>query len=395
VRRTPLHDVQAEMGAKFLDVGVWKRAWWFPASASDTLGAAYVREAEAVRRTVGMVDVTTLGKIAVQGPDAGEFLNRVYVNGFAKLPVGKCRYGVMLRDDGLVFDDGVTWRIAEDEYLMTATTAHAGPVLAWLENLLQTRWPELRVHVASTTDQWAGVAVAGPKARDALQAVLAEGDVSAEALPFMGIAHVRLQVEGGTIPAMVARISFSGERAFEVYTPSGYGPAMWRALLPAIEGRGGRAYGVEALGALRIEKGHVTGAELDGRTTLEDAGLGKMASSKKAFIGKVLMKRPDLAREDRPKLAHFMPVEEGQRFSIGAIVCDEGKVEGHGLGWITGVTVAPALGGKWLGIGFVTGGPEAWEGKTVMIADPIRGVHTRARVLSPHQYDPKGERMHG
>jgi len=395
VRRTPMHDEQAARGARFLDAGLWKRAWWFPQDEQDSIAAAYVREATAVRETVGMVDVTTLGKIAVQGPDAGEFLNRVYVNGFGKLPVGKCRYGVMLRDDGIVFDDGVTWRLGESDYLMTATTAHAGPVLAWLEMLLQTRWPELRVHVASTTDQWAGVAVAGPRARAALERVLAEGDVSNAALPFMGIAQLGLAVEGGTIPAMAARISFSGERAFEVYTPSGFGPAMWRALLAAVEAEGGRPYGMEALGALRIEKGHVTGAELDGRVTLEDAGLGAMASTKKAFIGKALMNRPELTRADRPRLAHFVPVEEGARFSIGAVVCEEGRVSGHGIGWITGVTVAPALGGIWLGIGFVAGGPDAWEGREVVIADPVRGRETRARVMSPHQYDPKGERMHG
>ncbi|MEM7506065.1 MAG: sarcosine oxidase subunit alpha family protein [Pseudomonadota bacterium] len=394
VRRTPMYDVHAEAGTKFLDVGLWKRAWWHPAQPGETLAKAYVREATHVRERVGMVDVTTLGKIAVQGPDAGEFLNRVYVNGFGKLPVGKCRYGVMLRDDGMVYDDGVTWRLGEEEFLMTCTTANAAGVMAWLEELLQTRWPDLRVHVASTTDQWAGVAVAGPKAREAIQPLIS-GDLSNEAVPFMGILQTDLTVEGGTIPVMVARISFSGEQAFEVYAPSDYGPAMWSSLLTGVEAAGGSAYGVEALGALRIEKGHVTGAELDGRVTLEDAGLGKMASSKKPFIGNVLRKRPDLARDDRPQLAHFTPVDPAERFKIGAVVCDPAKVEGHGLGWITGVTVAPALGGKWLGIGFVAGGPAAWEGKTVVIADPVRDSEVRARVESPHQYDPKGGRMHG
>jgi len=394
VRRTPMHRLQEEAGAVFLDVGIWKRAWYHPASADEGLATAYVREATAVRERVGIVDVTTLGKIQVQGPDAAELLNRVYVNGFKKLPVMKCRYGVMLRDDGMVFDDGVTWRLAEDDFLMTATTAHAAQVLAWLENLLQTRWPELRVHVASTTDQWAGVAVAGPRARTALEGALASGDVSNKGLPFMGISHAELETPEGPIPVMIARISFSGELAFEVYCPSDYGPAMWRALIIHVHAQGGAAYGMEALGALRIEKGHVTGAELDGRVTLEDSGLARMASTKKPFIGGVLRKRADLAREDRPQLAHFMPENQDERFSIGAIVCEEGRIEGHGLGWITGVTVAPALGGQWLGIGFVSGGPAAWEGKTVIIADPVRGYEVRARVASPHQYDPKGERMH-
>ncbi|MEM7669437.1 MAG: sarcosine oxidase subunit alpha, partial [Pseudomonadota bacterium] len=394
VRRTPMHAAQEEIGFRFLDVGVWKRAWWQKTGPDELLAGAYVREATNVRERVGVVDVTTLGKIAVQGPDAGEFLNRVYVNGFGKLPVGKCRYGVMLRDDGIVFDDGVTWRLGDENFLMTCTTANAATVMAWLENLLQARWPDLRVHVASTTDQWAGVAVAGPLARQVLQPILT-GDLSNESVPFMGILETEMKVEGGTIPVTVARISFSGEQAFEIMTPSDYGPHLWRTIHPAVERAGGSAYGVEALGALRIEKGHVTGAELDGRVTLEDAGLGKMASSKKAFIGNVLRKRPDLDRADRPQLAHFMPVVPGQKFRIGAIVCEPDKLAGHGLGWITGVTTAPALENQWLGIGFVAGGPDAWHGKTVMIADPIRGSNVEARVMSPHQYDPNGERMHG
>ncbi|MEM0945024.1 MAG: FAD-dependent oxidoreductase, partial [Pseudomonadota bacterium] len=186
IRRTPMAEVHEASGTQFLDVGVWKRAWWHPAHEGEPLDTAYVREATAVRECVGMVDVTTLGKISVQGPDAAEFLNRVYVNGFAKLPVGKCRYGVMLRDDGMVYDDGVTWRLGEEEFLMTATTANAAGVMSWLETLLQTRWPELKVHVASTTDQWAGVAVAGPKAREVLSPLIGD-DLSGEALPFMGL----------------------------------------------------------------------------------------------------------------------------------------------------------------------------------------------------------------
>ena len=395
LRRTPMHDAQAAAGARFLDAGLWKRAWWFPEGPDDSLDRAYVREAETVRATVGMVDVSTLGKIAVQGPDAGEFLNRVHVNGFARLPVGRCRYGVMLRDDGMVFDDGVTWRIAEDEYLVTATTAHAAAVMQWLETLLQIRWPDLRVHVTSSTDQWAGVAVAGPRSRAVLERVVADGDVSDSALPFMGIAHLRLAVAGGTVPVMAGRVSFSGERAFELHTPAGYGPAMWDVLSAAVAAEGGTPYGMEALGALRIEKGHVTGAELDGRVTLADAGLERMASSKKPFIGQALMARPEMTRPDRPRLAHFEPVEPGARFSIGAVVCAPGHVSGHGLGWITGVTVAPAFDHRWVGIGFVAGGPEAWAGREVVIADPVRGSEVTARVAEPHRLDPTGARMHG
>ncbi|MEM9764825.1 MAG: 2Fe-2S iron-sulfur cluster-binding protein, partial [Pseudomonadota bacterium] len=210
VRRTPMHEAHRAAGAPFTDAGPWKRAWYYP-KPGEEIEAAYLREARTVRETCGIVDVSTLGKIDVQGPDAAEFLNRVYVNGFAKLPVMKCRYGVMLRDDGIVLDDGVSWRLAEDRFLMTCTTAQAGHVMVWLEELLAWRWPELRVHVASVSDQWAGTAVAGPRARAVLERVVASGDVSGAALPFMGIARVMLKVPGGTVPALVARISFSGE----------------------------------------------------------------------------------------------------------------------------------------------------------------------------------------
>ncbi|MEM8759343.1 MAG: 2Fe-2S iron-sulfur cluster-binding protein, partial [Pseudomonadota bacterium] len=219
VRRTPMHAAHEAAGAPFMDAGAWKRAWYYPRPGED-IDAAYRREAATVRECCGIVDVSTLGKIDIQGPDAAEFLNRVYVNGFAKLPVMKCRYGVMLRDDGIVLDDGVSWRLADDRFLMTCTTAQAGHVMVWLENLLSWRWPELRVHVASVTDQWAGTAVAGPRARAVLERVVAEGDVSGAGLPFMGIARAMIAVEGGQVPALIARISFSGELAFEVYVPA-------------------------------------------------------------------------------------------------------------------------------------------------------------------------------
>ncbi|MEM8820194.1 MAG: FAD-dependent oxidoreductase, partial [Pseudomonadota bacterium] len=396
VRRTPMHAAHEAAGAPFMDAGAWKRAWYYPRPGED-IDAAYRREAATVRERCGIVDVSTLGKIDIQGPDAAELLNRVYVNGFAKLPVMKCRYGVMLRDDGIVLDDGVSWRLAEDRFLMTCTTAQAGHVMVWLENLLAWRWQDLRVHVASVTDQWAGAAVAGPRARAVLERAVAKGDVSGEALPFMGIARAMIAVDGGLVPALIARISFSGELAFEVYVPAGWGAATWTVLAQAVEAEGGAPYGMEALGTLRIEKGHVTASELDGRTTLEDAGLGKMASSKKPFIGASLRQRPGLTEEGRPQLVHVVPVEEGVQFSGGAVLLDPeappGGREGHGVGWITGVTASPALGG-WLGIGFVEGGASAWEGREVTVAEPVRGRACRGRVLSAHRFDPNGARMH-
>jgi hypothetical protein len=250
----------------------------------------------------------------VQGPDAAEFLNRVYINGFGKLPVGRARYGIMLRDDGIVMDDGTTWRLSDTDFFMTTTTANAVKVMGFLEELLETRWPDLRVRVTTVSEQWAGLAVAGPKAREVLEAVVEDIDMSNEAFPFMGVREGRI----GGAQCRVARISFSGEMAYEAYVPSDYGAAMCDAVWKAAEPLGGILYGTEALGALRIEKGHVAGPELDGRTTLEDLHLDRMASSKKPFIGNVLRKRTGLMADDRPQLVGIMPKDLSQRIASRA-----------------------------------------------------------------------------
>ena len=297
IRRSPMHDWHTRHGAVFTTTGFWLRPWYY-AKPGETLGEAYVREADAVRRTVGMVDVSSLGKIDVQGPDATEFLNRVYVNAFDTLPVGKARYGVMLRPDGIVADDGTTSRISALHYFMTTTTVAAGKVMTFLEYLLQTAWPELKVQVTSVTSQWAAIAVAGPRSRDVVAGLARDIDFGNDAFPFMGVRRGRI----GKIPVRLLRVSFSGEMAYEVYAPAGFGEALWQAIYDA-----GRAvdlvpYGVEALGTLRIEKGHVAGAEIEGRTTLADMGLARMASRKKPFIGSALMQREGLVDAKRPQL---------------------------------------------------------------------------------------------
>ncbi len=426
LRRTPMHGWNLDHGAVMTMAGLWHRPWYFP-STSETLAAAYVREAGAVRETVGLCDVTSLGKIAIQGPDASAFLNRIYTNPFAKLPIGRARYGIMLRDDGIVMDDGTTWRLSDSDYFMTTTTAHAGKVMAWLEELLQTRWHDLRVHVTSVTDQWAGCAVAGPQSRAVLRACVAPsgGDgalpkvesssasnlesnpasnpasspesksessaVSDQMLPFMGV--IETQLAGG-IPGRIARISFSGEMAFEVYVPANYGAAMMDLLWAAAQPLGGCLYGLEALGALRIEKGHVTAAELDGRVTIDDAGLGKMASPNKSFIGSALRQRAELLRPGRPQLVGIWPKNRGTRFNAGAILCRAEQLSGFGEGWITAVTESPAL-GHWVGLGFIAGGCEAWQNHAVVAADPVRGAPVAVDIVSPHMFDPSGARMHG
>jgi methylglutamate dehydrogenase subunit C len=387
-RRSPMHDALVSQGARMLETGLWLRPWFYPQGTED-VDQAYLREMRMVREAVGICDVSTLGKIAVQGPDAGELLDRVYVNAFKSLPVGKARYGVMLRDDGIVMDDGTSWRLGEHAYFMTTTTANAGKVMAWLDELLETRWPELRVAVTSVTDQWAGASVAGPQARALLQTVLSDVDMTNEAFPFMGVREGRFD----GIPCRIARISFSGELAYEVYVPADYGAALWRALLDGAKARGGGAYGLEALGALRVEKGHVGGPELDGRATLDDLGLGKMASARKPFIGSVLRKRADLQAKDRPLLVGLIPVAQGETFKGGSILCQAGNDGGHGLGWVTSVTESPSL-GHWVGLGLLRGGLEAWQGRELVAADPIRGRSTRIKVVAPHFLDPEGARLH-
>lgn len=391
LRQTPMHDWNLKHGATMTDAGLWHRPWYF-ARVGETITEAYIREATSVRETVGLCDVTSLGKIAIQGPDATELLNRIYSNAFAKLPIGKARYGIMLRDDGFVMDDGTTWRLAEDEYFMTTTTANAARVMVFMEELLQVRWPELKVHLTSVSEQWAGCAIAGPNSRDVLGACLEDASVvSNENYPFMGVIDSTLK---GGIPVRIARISFSGERAFEAYVPSDYAPALMDLLWGAAEPLGGCLYGLEALGALRIEKGHVTGTELDGRTTIDDVGLGKMASPNKSFIGSSLRQRPEMIKEGREQLVGIFPKDRSLQFNAGAILCDENVVSGHGEGRITAVTHSPAI-GHWIGLGFIAGGHEAWAGKTVIAADPVRKGNIEVEIVSPHMVDPSGERMHG
>ena len=393
-RRTPMHQAHLDAGAVMTDAGLWKRAWYYPQAGED-INDAYIREAAITRQTVAMIDVSTLGKIQVQGPDATTFLDRVYVNNFAKLPVGKSRYGLMLRDDGVVLDDGTTWRMGQNDYLMTTTTAQAGPVMAHLEELLQTRMQDLKVHLTSVTDQWAAVAVAGPAARSVLSSCLPTLDWSDEGFPFMAVRTGEAKLAAGVSSLFhAARISFSGERAWEVYVPADKGRALWDHLYQGVEAAGGCAYGMEALGALRIEKGHVTGAELDGRVTLEDAGFGKMASKTKNYIGAALRTRPELTRSDRKKLVGILPKDRTQTFGAGAILCAPDHVKGFGEGWITAVTHSPAL-GHWIGLGFVSGGVEAWEGREIVIADPVRGAQTIGQIVSPHMFDPKNDRLKG
>ncbi|MCA3561087.1 MAG: sarcosine oxidase subunit alpha family protein [Aestuariivirga sp.] len=388
VRLSPLHDWHVKNGATFIDAGLWKRAWFY-SWAGATPETAYVKEMELVRRGVGLADVSTLGKIDIQGPDAAEFLNRVYVNGFAKLPVGKVRYGVMLNDDGIVLDDGTTARISDNQFYMTTTTAQAGEVMSWLEYLLQCHWTDLNVQVASLTDEWAGMAVSGPKAREALQLAFPAEDLSNDALPYMGCKD--FPFEGVTVRLL--RMSFSGELAYEVHVAADYAISLWAHILKAAAPTGIKPYGLEALASLRIEKGHVAGLELDHRNTLDDLGLGKMAGKEKDYVGRALRFREDCQSPERWSLVGLELMEPDKKLRGGSILfAATDEIKGHGRGYITSVTWSTEL-NTFIALGLYKGGL-GHEGEEIIAAFPLKNEQARLKIVSPHFIDKEGARLH-
>ncbi|WP_269929709.1 sarcosine oxidase subunit alpha family protein [Aminobacter sp. HY435] len=388
-RLTPMHDWHLENGATMYSAGLWFRPMIY-GEAGETIEQAYVREARTTRETAGIVDVSTLGKIAVQGPDAAEFLDRVYSNVFSTLAVGKARYGLMLREDGLVFDDGTTWRLGEHDFLMTTTTANAGKVMQHLEYFLDVVWPELKVHLTSVTDQWAGAAIGGPKAREILASCVTGTRVDNEVLPFMGIVHG--EISGA--PVMICRLSFSGEMAFEVYSGAGHGTHVWEALVEAGKPCGMVPYGLEALGTMRIEKGHVTGAEIDGRTSARDLHLGWMLSKKKPFIGSAMMDREGIVAPGRLELVGLISLDNRPLAGGSHVVMEAYPENPHGsLGHITAACFSPAL-GKYIALALVSGG-KARHGSRAHVSDPLRGRFGPVEIVSHHFFDPEGKRMHG
>jgi methylglutamate dehydrogenase subunit C len=388
VRRSPLHRWHEDNGAVFIEAGLWQRAWYYR-WAGDAPETAYIKEMELVRTGVGIADVSTLGKIDVQGPDAAEFLNRVYVNGFAKLPVGKARYGVMLNDDGVILDDGTAARISETQFYVTTTTAQAGEVMSWFEYLLQCHWIDLKVHVTSLTDEWGGMAVSGPKSREVLQLAFPDVDLSNEALPYMGVKDF---VFGGTTVRLM-RLSFSGELAYEVHVSADHAIALWEHVLRKGESLGIKPYGLEALASLRIEKGHVAGLELDHRNTLDDLGLGKMAGKQKTYVGKELRLREALHTPERWSLVGIELMETGKTLRGGSILFSASdEIKGHGRGYITSVTWSVEL-NKFIALGLYQGGLRH-EGTDIICAFPLKNEQVKARIVSPHFIDKDGARLH-
>jgi sarcosine oxidase subunit alpha len=393
VRRTPSHRWAVERGAVFVDTGLWKRAQWYPQARETDWLQSVTREVLAVRNGVGFCDVSTLGKVDVHGADAGTFLDRVYINAFSSLAVGKARYGLMLREDGFVMDDGTTSRLAEDHYFLTTTTAKAGQVMQHLEFCRQVLWPELDVQLTSVTDQWAQFSIAGPNTRDLLSEIVNSAeDLSNEGFPFMGVRQVTLR---GGMPARLFRISFSGEMAFEISVPARYGEALARNLMLAGQPFGVTPYGTEALGVMRIEKGHVAGPELNGTTTAGDLGLGRMMSKKKDFIGRVMAGREALNAPDRQVVVGIKPVDRESRLRSGAHIVPKHAIPGPETdqGYVTSVCFSPLL-GQWIGLGLVARGRER-QGEIVRAYDPLRGQDMEVELTSPIFYDPEGVRQRG
>jgi sarcosine oxidase subunit alpha len=391
-RRTAGHDWAHEQGAVFIESGAWLRAQWFPRPGERDWLESVSREVSAVRGGVGICDVSTLGKIELTGPDVGVFLDRVYANTFSTLPVGKARYGLMLREDGFVMDDGTTARLASERWVMSTTTANAAKVMQHLEFGRQALWPELDIAMHSVTERWAQFAVAGPRSRALLQTLFGSSvDLSNAVFPFMAAAEFVL----AGVKVRLFRISFSGELAYEIAAPAGYGDALVRALMAAGRELDVTPYGLEALNVMRIEKGHAAGAELNGQTTARDLGLGRMMSSKKDFIGRVMAGREALVDPERPTLVGLRPIDLGARLRAGAHFLKIGAEAAaeNDEGWMTSVAFSPSL-GHWVGLGFVKAGP-ARLGERIRAYDPVRNGDVEVEVCSPVLIDQQGERLHG
>jgi sarcosine oxidase subunit alpha len=389
-RLTASHEWAKEQGATFVEAGQWLRAQWFARPGEQDWLDTVAREVKAVRSSVGVCDVSTLGKIDIQGPDAGMFLDRLYINMFSTLPVGKCRYGVMLREDGFVLDDGTSARLAPNHYIMSTTTANAGRVMQHLEHARQVLWPELDVQIASVTDQWAQYAIAGPNSRALLMRLFGDA-VGLSNLAFPYLACVAFTWRG--MPARLFRISFSGELAYELAVPARHGETTIRAIMAAGLEWNVVPYGTEALGVMRIEKGHVAGNELNGQTTAADLGLGRMMSTRKDFIGRTLAQRPGLTGPERPSLVGVQPVERRARLQAGAHFLSRGVRASlaNDEGYLTSVACSPML-GHWIGLGFLKHGTQR-HGERIRAYDPLRDCDIEVEVVAPVFFDPEGLRL--
>jgi methylglutamate dehydrogenase subunit C len=384
-RLLPLHDWHKRSGAVFVKIGLWLRPLVYSPSG-DTSWEPVLAEARAVRHSVGMTDVSSLGKIDVQGPDAARFLDRIYANTASTIAVGKSRYGLMLREDGMLFDDGTIARLSPDHFLITATTQKSADVLEHMEWHLQTVWSDLDVTLTNVADHWAQFAVAGPNARRVLEAVVTGLDLSNKAFPFMAVADARI----ADVPGRVFRISFSGEQAYEVAVPAGHAEHVWTAILAAGKPHGIVPYGLDALNVLRIEKGHVTGGEINGQTTPHDLGLGGMLKKSGDFIGRTLGRRAGLREEGRLQLVGLAPTDVAHRLRGGAHLVSLAGT-GPSRGFVTATCMA-AEGKGWIALALLAGG-RARHGERLIAASPVYGEAVEVIVTTPHHVDRENARV--
>lgn len=390
-RLPPSHEWAGENGASFTEAGHWMRAEWYARADEKGWRDSVDREVAAVRATVGICDVSTLGKIDIQGKHALDFVNFVYCNGFSKLPIGRVRYGLMLREDGIVFDDGTLARLSETHFVMTTTTANAGPVFQHLDFVRQCLKPEWDVHIHSVTDGWCQAAVAGPSARALLSKLVdAPFDLSNEGFPFMACAELTI-CEG--VPARLYRISFSGELAYEIAVPSKFGQSLFEVLMEAGAEFDVTPYGLEALSVLRIEKGHPVANELTGQTTARDLGFARMVSKTKDCIGAVASQREGLNLDEGYALIGLKPCDANELLTAGAhfVALGAGFALENDLGWMSSVGYSPSL-GHMIGLGFVRDG-ENLIGKQLMAIDKLRENEVMVEVCAPQFIDPEGKRL--
>jgi len=382
-RRLPLHDWHEAAGASFVTTGLWLR----PLVYSHQSGwQPVLREARAVRSSVGVTDVSTLGKIDVQGPDAAKFLDFIYANTFSTLAVGRSRYGIMLREDGMLLDDGTTSRLAQQHFLVTTTTANAAVVLEHMEFHLQAVCPQFDVLLSDVGDQWAQFAIAGPRSREVVTALVADLDLSGQAFPFMAASAATIAGVAGR----VFRISFSGELAYELAVPARHGLQVWLAVLAAGRPFGIRPYGLDALNTLRIEKGHVTGAEMNGNTSADDLGFGRMLKPQADFIGRELSQRAGLHAPDRLQLVGVRPVNRKRRLRNGAHLV-AAKARTVSLGYVTSSTPSTELEG-WVGLALLEGGRHC-RVQRLLASSPVHNEATEVEIVSPHMIDPENVRV--
>lgn len=383
-RHTPMHDWHVAQGAAFEDVGQWKRPRYYPRPGED-MHAAVLREGRCVRSNVGIFDASTLGKIDIQGPDAAAFLNLVYTNAWLKLDIGRCRYGVMLGEDGMVFDDGVTARIGEQHYVMFTTTGNAARVLDRMEDYLQTEWAHLDVWLNSVTEHWAATVVTGPNARALLAGIVTDCELSNEAFPHLAW---RSGIVAG-VPVRLYRISFTGELSYEVHCDARHAHAVWNAIWAAGAAFDACAYGTENMHVLRAEKGYlIIGQETDGTVGPDDLGLGwAIANKKPDFIGKRSLARADMQRADRKQLVGLLPEQPIPEGAQLVAMPDDTAM----LGYVTSSYWTPVLGTPFA-LALLAGG-RARIGETVQARFGSETV--AARVVAPVFHDPEGGRMNG